>query len=361
MTKTRLFSLLAAVIVGSLGANSRGEPIELLKHGDFEEAKGDMPAGWQKGNAGVISLTDNAFQGKHACAFKAVPHEWGYSYFNTPENAFGIKFPRPGIPVAPGGLYEISMMARGSGAIGFVLPCSSRVNFLSSVFSPDYPLAFEWRKYTFKFKVEDPRACSLLAGIKLTGVNAVADIDKVSLTFDPVANPGIDPGIKAEVVRNDAAAMIEARDAELAVFVNGKAAPERGGKRVLELVEGFNTIAVEATAKGANPGVRIVLPDYPETTGRWRVGAAGDDAWRTAGFDDGKWPVASPGKDAFMWAADAKAGKALFRQTLLWNKTHYGSNRCILPQIRNWGFSPATVETFVSGLVFPAGTPGGGL
>lgn len=351
MKRNRFVSLFASVICGSLIANSYCESIEMLKYGGFEELKDGMPVGWQKGNSGVIGITDDAFHGKHSATFKAVLHEWGFSYFSTPQNTFGLDFTRPGIPVVPGATYEISMMARGKGNIGFLLPMSSRTDFLQSIFSPDWPLAYEWRKYIFKFKIENPRALSVLAGIKLSGLNAEADIDNVSMTFDPVENPGINPGFSAEIAKNNVTAVIESSDADAVLYVNGKTVTHQDGKYDFELIEGYNAIAIEAFSKGSAPAIRVSFPTYPEANNNWRAAMSDSDkSWNALDFDDSKWASVVAGKDGLSLLSDGNGKKTIFRQVILWNKTHYGSNRCILPQIREWGFSPDTVETFVLAL-----------
>lgn len=357
MTMIKRFPPLAAIIVICLGATTYGKPIEMLKHGDFEKVEAGAPAGWKKGNAGVIGVAGNAFQGKGAANFKAVPHEWGFSYFGTTQNAFDLVFTRPGIPVVPGATYNLSIMAMGTGDIGFLMPMSSTTDFLGSACSPEWPLTYEWRQYTFKLKVDNPRIRSVLFGVKLSGLHAEADIDSASMTFDPVENPGIDPGFNAELAINNVVAAIESRNANASLCVNGKPVPANDGNYRFDLVEGYNAIAIKATAKGTNPGIKLSFPGHPEAEGSWRVGLPEGDAWQTLDFDDGKWAVATADKDGFTWGKDSGMGSVVFRQVILWNKTHYGSNRCVLPQIKEWGFSPDTVETFVLALYAPQNRP----
>ena len=343
--------LMMAVCIGGYCLNAHSEPIEMLKNGGFEYMKNNKPEGWQISGDGkaILSATNDAFQEKAAASFKVIS---GFCYLSTDKGAFGEHFSY--IPVVPGAVYNVSAMAKGNGKISFILIFSSIGDYLGPgdiVPPPAQILDNEWRKYTFKFKMNNLRARRILLGIGLSGLNASAEIDGVSMTFDPVENPGIDPGFTATVANRKFLASIETISADAVLYVNGSAVPGKDGKYSFNFIEGYNAIAIEASAKSTDAGIKFNMPEHPEINSSWRAGIPADDSWKKLDFNDSCWlPVSNRG--AFMWA-EAKAPKVVFRQTILWNKTHYGSNRCIAPPVRTWGFSPDTVETFVLALYSP--------
>ncbi|MEI8248774.1 MAG: hypothetical protein WCI51_23300, partial [Lentisphaerota bacterium] len=140
-------------------------------------------------------------------------------------------------------------------------------------------------------------------------------------------------------------------------WVNGKAVTTQAGQWPLVLREGVNVIAMTAAADGKNPGLRLRIPGQSELESRWRVGAAANDNWLTAAFDDRSWKKAEADKDGYLSVPEDAASNVCFRQIVLWGETHYSGLTCLLPKVREWGFSEKSMENLFHVLYSPLSFP----
>ena len=159
---------------------------------------------------------------------------------------------------------------------------------------------------------------------------------------------------------------IAARDATAQVFLNGlEIKPESGVLKFLLggddlykllLADGANALTIAAKATGPSPGLRLKLPDFPETDGRWAAESAPAKDWQAVDFDDLKW--ARPTLDGqWIWTAPGTR-EACFRQLLIWSRNVYGGKlSSIVPPHVDYGFSPNTVEVFQNSIFPPTNQP----
>ena len=143
----------------------------------------------------------------------------------------------------------------------------------------------------------------------------------------------------------------QARD--VAVWVNGQAIAATDGRWPVRLVEGLNVVGMTARAEGKAAGLRLRIAGQPEMEGRWRVGAAADDAWKAPAFDDRSWPKAETDAGGYLRIPEGSTGGVCFRQLVLWSEHHYGGLPCIQPKVREWGFSEKSMETLFHTLYAP--------
>lgn len=333
--------LLAA---GASADTGGGKIVELQKNGGFEQVKGGRPEGWRVSNAGVLSCVTDAHSGKFAARFESRYTKEGACWFNS------IPWNR----VDPNGTYRVSLWAKGKGQAQVVLSQTTKFGrgmFIGSHFFPTFNLTPEWKKVEFVYKPKDARTGHVCFYIRLWGKDRVAFFDDASFTFNPDENPGI--AIEEPVVTRPLRIQVKSREATASLLVNGKQIGRVNGVGTVEISEGITAIAVKAEAKGENPGVSVKIPDHPETDGRWRVGTREENGWREPGFDDKAWKVATPNEDGYVWHREGGAGSALLRQVILWNETHYGPNRCILPPAKQWGFPRGGLEVLHLALYSP--------
>lgn len=148
---------------------------------------------------------------------------------------------------------------------------------------------------------------------------------------------------------------LRTRHATARVFVNGReATPKADGACELALGDGINVVAVAAAADGPDPGVELTFPEFPETDGRWTVSASAPDAWQEPNFDDREWQRPAT-QGVWVWSG-ADAGRACFRQVLLWSRNVYGGTlACMVPPHTQYGFSPGTTEVLQHAIFPPDG------
>ncbi|MBT5611543.1 MAG: hypothetical protein HN742_24045 [Lentisphaerae bacterium] len=203
-------------------------------------------------------------------------------------------------------------------------------------------VAGEWERHEIRFKTSDKLLQSQVMLYNI-GSNAVAWYDNIELLED-------DGSAGKSAVPRDVRNLVfelSVRNATATVRINGEAMAVTAGEPVSTAIrEGFTVIAVEAEAEGETPGVKFTVRDHPETDGRWRVSGAPDTpaAWLTADYDDTGWDVATPDAGGYVWPGRGSK-RSRMRQILLWNRTHHGPDRCILPLIKEWGISEGSVET----------------
>ncbi|MFA6175758.1 MAG: hypothetical protein WC765_04165 [Phycisphaerae bacterium] len=146
---------------------------------------------------------------------------------------------------------------------------------------------------------------------------------------------------------------VQKRDANTKLYVDGKELqPDASGKYTAVIKEGVSVFAAECASSGGNPAVRIAIEGMPESESRWKVSAHEEKGWLLSTFNDARWSVPALEDGKFLWA-DQGAAKIYLRQVILWNNAHDGDLRCILPLVREWGFSENSTETLFLALYSP--------
>ncbi len=336
------FLLLVLPLLTSLAVAVAAAPLELVANGGFEDLDKDLPKDWTVNNAGTLTSTPDSHTGKLAARFVTREHEWGYC-------AFAGKL-RP--PLSVGAVYHMSIWAKGSGRLTFAVYQQSGAGFIGSRFlEPGLDLGPEWKKLDVVYKPEDRRIRSGAFAVHLHGKDAVATFDDAAFTFDPDENPSIKPAEPPPTTKLQL--RLQTRDATARVLVAGSEVALQDGRGEATATEGLTVLGLQATATGPRPGVSLTLASHPEANGRFRVSAATDAQWTEVGFNDQAWPPAQPDADGLMWAADAAAKTCALRQVILWNATHYGPNRCLIPPVKEWGFPRGGVENLHLALYSP--------
>jgi hypothetical protein len=344
-------------VVLLLGKGVSAEPVELLPNGGGEKVnERTLPTHFGVQNAGEIQSSPLPRSGNRAIRLIARPHEWNCSVFTTPNPGSYPQDDVLRIKVAKGGLYRASVWVRGRGE--FRLGVQQWPSILGSVMSKPVVLSKEWQRVDVAYRADPPEIRDVNLQFRLDGERAMADIDDASLAFDPDENPGIQhfDRIPERVLR----LRLDSRQVRaVEVFANGKPVPLNRGIGEVTIREGLLTLAIRARPSGVNAGLRFTLQGHPETDGRWRSAATAGEGWQTAEFEDAGWPVVAREPDGFMWPADWKGfsrtgpNEVCFRQVLLWNETHCGPNRCIMPLAREWGFSRGGFENLTLALYSP--------
>ena len=263
-------------------------------------------------------------------------------------------FSAPRVALRPGGIYELSLWARGRGKLRLNVYQYDAANFIGTDFLEDEPgisLTDRWQQVRCVYAPTDERLRKAALCVVVSGSDAKAVVDDASFVFDQNTNPGFvfeEPAPSREL-----RVAVQAFQADAEVFIGGRPVALDGGVAVAQVSEGMAAIAVKATARGYRPRVRFRIIGHPETDGRWRVSSRDAAGWSDVDFDDRNWPLASSDADGFMWTSSAKAGVACFRQVLLWNERHYGPDRCILPMVKEWGFSQDGFDNLLLALYSP--------
>ena len=147
------------------------------------------------------------------------------------------------------------------------------------------------------------------------------------------------------------------RDANTKLYVDGKELqPDASGKYIAQIKEGMSVFSAECVASGSSPSVQIGIEGMPETESRWKISTNDEKGWTDSTFNDTKWLSPAVKDGNFLWAAEP-AAKIYLRQAILWNNTHDGELRCILPLVREWGFSENSTETIFLALYTPSALP----
>ncbi|MFH2067956.1 MAG: hypothetical protein ABII89_00615 [Candidatus Omnitrophota bacterium] len=322
-------------------------PVELLKDGGFEQAENGAFKEWIVNNAGVLTPAADARTGKTAVQFEAKLHEWGYCAFKSEK-----------FPVNPKATYRMSVWAKGTGSVTLQVYQYSQTIWVGTNFiTGELQLTPEWKKLEVVYKPTDnPIIAGGMFAISLFGEKSVAYFDDASLTFDPAENSGISSGLEAPVT-TDIKFIVAGRNAKVHLYVAGKEVPMVNGAATVQVSEGLIPICVTGEATGDAPGVSVAIAGHPETDGRWKVGTKDEPRWTDTAFDDRLWKQPATGTDGYIWTGDSSSKTIFLRQLVLWNKTHYGPNRCIAPQTKEWGFSRKGMETFHWALYSPLTFP----
>jgi hypothetical protein len=353
----KALTLMASVQLLLGAAAVHANPIELLPNGGGEKVN-DKTSPFYFGvqNAGEIRSTRHARSGDRAVRLISQPHEWNFSVFTTPNPASHPPDDLVRIKVAQGGLYRASVWVRGKGE--FRLGVQRWPSILGSALSKPVTMTRDWQRVNVEFRADQPDLQAVNLQFRLDGDGAVADIDDASFTFDPDENPGIEHVDRVpERVLTFRLDGRQIRSTE--VFANGKPVSLTDGVGSVTIREGLVALAIRATPAAANAGIRLRIAGHPETDGRWRSTLSRDEKWQSADLDDTDWPVVAIDKEGFMWSPDSRAvsqtmaNEVCFRQVLLWNESHTGPNRCILPIAREWGISRGGIENLTLALYSP--------
>lgn len=336
-----LVSIAFAVALAGLLSAAEIKPIELLKNGGFEEVgKEGLPDGWEVSNAGKLAVATEARTGARAGRFESVEHPWGYCALAAAR-----------VPVTPKATFRLSIWARGKGEICMSVYQSSAAGFVGTRFlKPRLVLKPEWQQLTATYRTEDTRVRSGVLAVQLSGRSSVVWLDDASFSFNPEENPGVSVDTDRPATRKIELG-VSARDAGVKLFVNGAEVPIHNGAAATEIKEGLVPVAVLATATGAAPAVSVRIVGHSETDGRWRMSAVEQSGWKTTEFDDKGWQAAPLDAEKMV---RGKAGASFcLRQVILWNRLHYGPDRCIIPPVKEWGFPRGSMETFHLALYSP--------
>lgn len=349
--------IVAWAVIALASLTVRAEPIELLPNGGGEKINDKMmPTYFGIQNAGEIASSPAPRSGDRAVRLIARPHEWNSSFFTTPNPSSYPQDDVLTIKVSPGGLYRASVWVRGRGE--FRLGMQQWPSVLGSQMTEPVALTKQWQRVDLVYRAEAQEIRGVNLQFQLSGADGVADIDDASLTFDKDENPGIQHFDR--IPERELAFRLDLRQVQSAeVVVNGQPVPLNQGAGSVVIREGLASLAIRAMPSGGNPGVRLRIQGHPETDGRWRGTSTPDAQWQEATFDDRAWPAVGNDDDGFMWTSDirrlARAPKkeTYFRQVVLWNETHFGPNRCILPMAREWGISRGGFENLTLALYSP--------
>ncbi len=336
---------------------AHGDPVELLPNAGCEKINDKMqPSYFGVQNAGEIISIPESRKGQRAVRLVAKPHEWNFSVFATPNPGSNPQDNVLKINVAKGGLYRASAWVRGKGV--FRLGVQQWPSILGSKMSEPLTLNREWQQVQLEFHADQPDVLSTNLLFRIDGDGAIADVDDVSFTFDSKENVGIEHF--APVPKKALRIRLESRQArDVEVLANGKPVALTRNIGRFEIEEGLVSLAVRAVPTGINAGIRLRLEGHPEIEGRWRASSRADPDWQLSDFDDRSWPVVTSDKEGYMWSSDwkgfsrTKPSEMFFRQILLWNDTHFGPNRCILPQAKKWGVSRGGMENLTLALYSP--------
>ncbi len=317
--------------------------LELLEDGGFERASDAANLlRWERQVGHVTSLAGGR-HGEHSLGLRVSAGNPEARIFSSPRRK-----------IKPGAAYRLSVWAKGKGDLRLNVYEYGATNPIGTQFFRDMAslsLTDEWQELRCDYKPEDKRLQSAAVALLLSGEGADATIDDASFVFAESDNPGVsldDPPPTREL-----RIAVQARQADVEVAVSGRPAEIVNGVAAARASEGLVSVAIRATATGYRPGVRFRILEHPEADGRWRASDAEAEGWHTVDFDDRAWPTPAVDKAGFAWSNAARAKVACFRQVLLWNEAHYGPDRCILPKVREWGFSQDGFDNLLLALYSP--------
>lgn len=320
-----------------------GKPIELLSNPGFDAVTDAANINsWERQLGAVESIT-TARTGARALALRV-----------NSGAADARVFCSQRAQVKAGGIYHVGIWARGTGTLALNVYQYHASNFMGAeafAGGPRLQLNNEWQELRCEYRPTDKRLKEAAFAVVLSGHGATAQLDDATFTFDPAENPGITVGELP--AKTTLGIWVEARQAEVALFVAGRPVPLARGRASVEISEGLASLTIEARAKGYSPGIRVAVEGHPELLGRWKANGEVEPASREAKYDDGGWASASSDREGFLWVADPKTRTAVFRQVVLWNQTHYGPDRCLLPKLREWGFSRGNFDNLLLALYSP--------
>jgi len=349
--------IVACVVIALASRTVRADPVELLPNGGGEKINDKMiPSYFGVQNAGEIASIPAPRSGDRAVRLAARPHEWNASFFTTPNPSSYPQDDVLTIKVARGGLYRASVWVRGRGE--FRLGVQQWPSVLGSEMSKPVALTKQWQRIDLVYRAKSAEIRGVNLQFQLSGADSIADIDDASLTFDEKENPGIQHFDR--IPERELTLRLELRQVGSAeVSVNGQPVSLNQGVGSVTIREGLAALALRAMPSGSKPGLRLRLKGHPETDGRWRATLTPEAQWQEAAYDDRGWHSVASDDDGYMWTADVKrlarapAKEAYFRQVVLWNETHAGPNRCILPMAREWGISRGGFENLTLALYSP--------
>ncbi|MBT3376966.1 MAG: hypothetical protein HN742_39575 [Lentisphaerae bacterium] len=323
-------------------ARAQIKPIELLANPGFERVEDARPTDWEVNNAGRLSVDAPARAGVAAAKFQSIEHAWGFCALAAET-----------FTLAPRATYRASVWAKGRGDLEFAVYQYSVGGFIGTRFlKPKLKLTEEWQKLELTYSTDDGRVRKGAMALHLYGSDAVAWLDDASFSFNPEENPRVQLRSETPATRT-LRIWAQGTHAAVELFVAGKPVALDNGVGVTEIAEGLVPIAVRATGTGDAPSVQVTVEGHPESNGRWRVGTTQADGWLSADFDDTRWSVVTPGPEGGTWSVDPGSREVFLRQVLLWNATHYGPNRCIMPPMTTWGFPRNGLETLTLALYSP--------
>lgn len=317
--------------------------LELLEDGSFERASDAANLLHWERQAGHVATLAGGRNGERSLGLRVSAGNTEARIFSSPKRK-----------IKPGAAYRLSVWAKGRGDLRLNVYEYGATNSIGTHFFRDLAplsLADEWQELRYDYKPEDKSLQSVAVALVLSGEGADAVIDDASFVFAESDNPGVsldDPPPTREL-----RIAVQTRQADVEVAVSGRPAKIANGVAVARASEGLVSVAIRATATGYRPGVRFRILEHPETDGRWRASDTEAEGWHKVDFDDRAWPTPAVDKAGFSWSHAARAKVACFRQVILWNEAHYGPDRCILPKVREWGFSQDGFDNLLLALYSP--------
>ena len=343
--KSRFLCLAAVVGLALCATASALDLVNTLPNGGFESG---MPEPWYVTHTGdyrVVHDSKEAHSGQYFATFawRAHPAQC-YSALCNPHPDV-----HPRIPVYHGVSYQIGVWARGTGALNLWVNMGSKSGkFMGTDFGSAEKLTDDWKLYRRTWT--PPEGVTSAALFIKVSTGAVVSFDDASFSYDR------DSFTPPEAEGLDVVPQVNARDAEVKLYLNGKALDETA-----RILYGEQVVAIEAKATGATPKLSgsVRFGDHGvKLDGRWRAAPLPEgDAWRKAGFDDREWkPVKA---DAGIWAADGAEAIAL-RRVVLWKssrKDPWRENQwVVIMRDRAW-VAPGSVGAFVTRVKQPSKTP----
>ena len=318
--------------------------IHSLRVSGFEELKDNgTPNFWQIYFSGSLTSCPNAKYGKRAGLLKLK--------YNSSK---ALMSSREWTKIEQGNIYRLRIWAKGTGKIQFAPSIWSESTHLwrRKLGSP-MALTPEWKQYEIKLNIgrQDPRICRIRFAVFLTGKNAEATFDNAEIIYNSADNPNS----RIPIINHQKALClkIEKENVNVKLFVNGKMIVAKGNEYNFLVKEGISVIGIEADTK--SKGVfKADIIGHPETNGRWKVLKQKKIGWMKPAFNDAKWEVV---KSVQGDRININSGKHYFRQIILWNKTHYGTQMCIQPRIKTWEFSQNGFDIFHLDLASPLAFP----
>ncbi len=325
------------------------KPYELLSNGSFEKIKDGKPLGWSNlTKRGHLKITENAQKGKYAVSLQSDNKPGIDLVLYTGVSHAGIG----GYPVIPGAKYKIIVMARGKGKFLFYLNFSrASGGHIKSAFLRDstYNLRHEWTQYSKDIVIPKNIGVGKISlGLSLCK-NTDMIVDNVSLSFDPANNPNVKNIYDSPKYIRSVPLKLTTSNSTVEVYLNGKKVPSVNNQYNLKITEGLNIVGMLVRRTRANASLGINFPEFQEINSRWRTTSKYNPKWLTPDFDDSNWNVVKTKTAKINLTDDV----SYFRQIILWNKTHYGQNRLIVPPVKVYNIPAGGLENFRVSLYSP--------
>ena len=318
----------AVLVFFALCRALQAEPVEIMTgNRGFEEVKDGLPERFHV-SGGRLTSSPERTSGKFGAEYVT---EKG-----RPLNFFASRWDNP-TPVRCGDVYTFSFSAKGSGSVGYLIPQYSGNMFRKSLFGPYEELTPEWKRYSFKIRIERKDINNILPGVSVSS-GGHAFLDDLSVTYDPADNGGRLLPVEEAPEITTLPVKMACRNARGVLRINGKSVSS------VELKEGFNVLEVELTPSGDNPSFRMEAPAGLEALRRgWKEAPAGFGAdCSSPEFDDSAWETART--DASGEIVSRRGGRTRFRSVVLWNRDYFGKESMLNRKQKEWLLPAGSIQ-----------------